>query len=373
MENIEQRTLKWDKEESICFAPGLIDLQVNGVNGTDFNDISLTKESVLNATEYLLSRGVTTYFPTVITNSDERIVKLFEILSEACDSYPLVKNTIGGFHLEGPFISPKEGAKGAHDVQYIKPPDWELFKKFQDAAKGNIKLITLSPEWEETPDFIMKCRENNVLVSMGHSLADAMQIKRAVDVGMSLSTHLGNGVPLMIKRHPNILWEQLAENKLTSMIIVDGHHLPDAFIKVVLRAKKDKVILVSDATCFAGKPPGVYDAFIGGQVVLNEEKRLSLKSNPDLLAGAAKDLLECVETMIKHNLASVEEAWKMASERVRDLLENQLGDFSINKEDRVEFKNIEDNIKIIKVIKNSQVVYEAASNSGQTVLKPSDH
>src|SRR5699024_4121009 len=132
-----------------------------------------------------------------------------------------------------------------------------------EAANGNIKLVTLTPEWKEAPNFIEKCRKNNVLVSMGHSLADTQEIKEAVEAGMSLSTHLGNGVPPVLKRHPNILWEQLAEDRLTSMIIADGHHLPDSFMEVVMRVKKENLILVSDMTRFAGMPPGEYETFIG--------------------------------------------------------------------------------------------------------------
>lgn len=357
MRNKKQAILQWDKEGSICSAPGLIDLQVNGVNGIDFNDVSLTKENVLEATQYLLSKGVTTYFPTVITNSDSRIIQLFETLSAAYESYPLVRKVVGGFHLEGPFISPGDGARGAHDIQYVKPPDWDVFTKYQKAAMGKIKLITLSPEWEETPDFIKKCREQGILVSMGHSLANTEQIQKAVDAGLMLSTHLGNGVPPMLKRHPNILWDQLAEDRLTAMIIADGHHLPDAFMKVVMKAKNEKVILVSDATRFAGMSPGNYKTFIGGDVVLSKDKRLSMKDGNGLLAGAAKDLLECVETLVEHELTTLENAWEMASKRVRNLLEKEIDGYSISSDDRVEFKIYRNKIEINKVFKNSEIVY----------------
>lgn len=346
-------------------ASGLIDLQVNGVNGVDFNDAALTKEDVRKATEYLLSRGVTTYFPTVITNSEEQIIQLFTILSEACDTYPLVRECVGGFHLEGPFISPKEGAKGAHDEQFIKPPEWNLFQKFQKAAKGNIKIITIAPEWEEAAGFIKKCRENGVLVSMGHSLANTSQINEAADAGMTLSTHLGNGIPLMLRRHPNMLWDQLAEDRLWSMLIADGHHLPDTFIKVVMKAKGDKVLLVSDTTRFAGMPPGEYETFIGGSIILDEEKKISLKGSGGLLAGAAKDLLECVETMVNHKLASIETAWEMASVRIHNMLACKNINLQNGKEDVVEFKKNKERISICKVIKNSKVVFESEALKGQ--------
>src|SRR5699024_497558 len=167
----------------------------------------------------------------------------------------------------------------------------------------------------------------------------------------------------MLKRHPNILWDQLAEDHLTSMIIADGHHLPDHFMKVVMQVKQENVILVSDMTRFAGMPPGEYETFIGGKVILNEEKKLALNDDSGLLAGAAKDLLECVETLTEHKLATLEEAWAMASVRVGNMLENLLDDFTIDAKDRVEFRKNGNKIEIQKVIKRNEIVYEKNNKS----------
>ena len=139
------------QENLYYVAPGLIDLQVNGINGIDFNDPSLTIKDLLAATQYLLSQGVTRFLPTVITNSDENIMQLLAVIHQACVTEPFVAECVPGIHLEGPFISPANGAKGAHDENYIKAPDWELFQKFQEASGGRIKLITLAPEWEGSP------------------------------------------------------------------------------------------------------------------------------------------------------------------------------------------------------------------------------
>lgn len=335
----------------VFIRPGLVDLQVNGVNGIDFNDVSLTPEDVLGASEYLLRKGVTQFFPTVITNSDEHIVRLFQTLAAACDTYPLVDAMVGGFHLEGPFISPKDGAKGAHDSKYIKAPDWAVFSLYQKAAKGRIKLVTIAPEWEGTSNFIKKCKENQVLVSMGHSLANTQEIRSATEAGLSLSTHLGNGVPLMIQRHPNMLWDQLAEEELTTMIIADGHHLPDSFMHIVLKVKKDKVILVSDATKFAGMAPGDYTTFIGGEVTLDRNGRLSIKGGDGLLAGAAKNLIECIETLLSRRLSSLDEAWHMATTAVHRLFEKNKVTLQNPMEDKVEFKMENNTIEVLRVHK----------------------
>lgn len=345
-------------EENMPFVgPGLIDLQINGINGIDFNNPALTIEDMVKATHYLLSKGITTFFPTVITNSNENILTIVRTIYSACLYDALVNDCIGGIHLEGPFISPQPGAKGAHDEQYIKPPDWELFNRFQEAAGGKIKIITLAPEWEGSCSFIQKCREHKVLVSIGHSMANAAHINRAIQAGASLSTHLGNAVPLLLPRHPNMIWDQLAAEELYACIITDGIHIPDSFIKVVMKAKGKTTLIVSDATCFAGMPPGEYQNHIGGTVVLDNEKRVSLKSTPGLLAGAAKTLLENVETLINHNLATLSDAWQMASTNVADMLAKNDDSFR-NENDIVLFQVNKGAIDIQHVIKKGKIVFE---------------
>jgi len=337
--------------------PGLIDLQINGINGIDFNTPSLTQEDILDATLYLLSQGITTFFPTVVTNSDENILKIIHTISQACISYPLVNECIGGIHLEGPFISPVDGAKGAHDKKYIKAPDSKLFNKFQEAAGGKIKLITIAPEWKGAYSFIRKCKDNCVLVSIGHSMANSEQIRRAVEAGASLSTHLGNAVPLLLPRHPNLIWDQLATEELYACIITDGLHIPDSFIKVVMKTKRENTILISDATCFTGMAPGEYQNHIGGTVILDKEKRVSLKGSAGLLAGAAKSLLENVETLIDHNLSTVCKAWQIASTNVANMLKKNDKTF-IHKNDLVIFQLNGKEIQIKRVIKKGKIVFE---------------
>lgn len=337
---------------------GLTDLQINGINGIDFNDTKLTQKDVVNATHYLLSQAVTTFLPTVITNSDDNIITLVRTIYEACKSDPLVEECVWGIHLEGPFISPKDGAKGAHDEKFIKAPDWELFSKFQEAAGGKIRLVTIAPEWEGSCSFIEKCRENGIIVAMGHSLANTEQISMAVKAGLTLSTHLGNGIPLLLKRHPNMIWDQLAADELYACIITDGIHTPDSFMKVVMKNKGKHTLVVSDATCYAGMPPGEYQSHIGKSVILDEDKRVSLKGSGGMLAGAAKSLLENVETLINHKLATLKEAWEMASINVADMLVKNDPSFYENNNDKVIFRLEGKDIVISTVIKNGKIVFE---------------
>lgn len=348
--------IKPSPEDNLLIGSGLIDLQVNGINGIDFNDSALTQQHVIDATHYLLSQGVTTFFPTVITNSDENILNIVRTIYNACLSDTLVNDCVGGIHLEGPFISKTQGAKGAHDEQYIKAPDWELFQKFQEAAGGTIKLITLAPEWDEAPAFIEKCTTQGIIVSIGHTMANAQQVARAINAGACMCTHLGNAVPLQMPRHPNILWELLAADELYASMITDGLHIPNSFIKVVMKTKGIKTIIVSDATCFTGMPPGEYQNHIGGTVILDDEKRISLKSSPGLLAGAAKSLLENIEFMVMNNLATPSEAWQMASTNALPLLAKTGIPFN-NTKDKVLFSIIENEIEVALVIKNYRIVF----------------
>ncbi|MHA4844985.1 N-acetylglucosamine-6-phosphate deacetylase [Flavitalea antarctica] len=337
-------------------APGLIDLQINGVNGIDFNDVSVTAQQVTDAAYYLLSQGITTFFPTLITNSEQNFSSILSTIRKACASDPLVNSCIAGIHLEGPFLSSVNGARGAHDERFLKLPDWQLFEGWQQAAEGRIKLVTVAPELEGAFDFIEKCRNHGIIVSIGHSMANFDQIQLAVKAGASLSTHLGNAVPLNIPRHPNILWDILATDQLYACIIADGLHVPDSFIKVVMKVKGEATLLVSDATCFAGMAPGEYQSPIGGSVILDAEKRVSLKTTPGLLAGAAKSLLENVETLTAHKLASLGEAWKMASVSVSDMVAKQ-GIRLPAGEDFVLFDVEGGKIRIKTVIKNKRIVF----------------
>jgi N-acetylglucosamine-6-phosphate deacetylase len=241
--------------------------------------------------------------------------------------------------------------------KYIKSPDWELFEKFQKAAGGKIKLVTIAPEREGAASFIEKCREQKVLVSIGHSIANSEQVATAVKAGASLSTHLGNAIPLLIPRHPNMIWDQLAADELYTCIIADGLHIPDSFIKVVMKTKGDKVLIVSDSTCFTVMPRGEYKNHIGGSVILDEEKRVSLKSTPGLLAGAAKTLLENVVTLVGHRLATIGEAWQMASANVLRMLLKSDTTFS-DEIDLVVFELNESEVRVKTVIKRGRMVFE---------------
>lgn len=327
-------TVKWDKEliTDIRYrtaeagaalpyiAPGLVDIQINGYGGFDFNTWPYQEELFEVLPQLLLRGGVTTFCPTVVTNSPQRITEFLSALYRGCREYPLMGSMIAGIHLEGPFISPEDGPRGAHNRSFVRSPDWELFCEWQEAAGGLIKLVTLSPEWPSTADFIYRCTQAGVVTAIGHTAAEPGQIQEAVAAGARLSTHLGNGAHIMLPRHPNYIWEQLAQDDLGISLISDGFHLPDSVLKVFLRAKGDRALLVSDATSFSGLPPGKYSTHIGGQVVLTPDGKLHLASHPDLLAGSVQSLSQGVYNLAIKKLAALSVAWEMASLRPAALL-----------------------------------------------------
>src|SRR5699024_717401 len=153
---------------------------------------------------------------------------------------------------------------------------WQEFVKLQESAEGKIKIITISPEYDSAVDFIKQATKENVKVAIGHTAATSAQIRRAVEAGAVLSTHLGNGAHVTLPRHPNYIWDQLAEENLWASVISDGHHLPTNVLNVFNKVKEEKMILISDSVALAGKEPGNYKTAVGGEVTLTEKGKLHL-------------------------------------------------------------------------------------------------
>lgn len=217
-----------------------------------------------------------------------------------------------GFHVEGPHISPEHGPRGAHPVEWVRPPDLDEYRRWQEAARGRIRLITLSPEWAEAPRYIERITADGVVASIGHTRATTEQIADAVNAGATLSTHLGNGAHSILPRHPNYLWDQLAEDRLMADFIVDGIHLGPAFLKASIRAKGiERCVLVTDASTPAGAAPGRY--YLGEQPVdLTRDGRVVL-ADTDRLAGSALEMTTGVANLMRIAGLTLGEAVRMAS------------------------------------------------------------
>lgn len=269
-------------------APGLIDLQVNGYRGHDCNGDQVCADSIAAITQALAGEGVVTWVPTIITASEEAICAGLHAVQQARAMDPMIARAIPYCHVEGPFLSDADGPRGAHDRDQIRPVDADEVARWR--LHGPVGVVTVSPHWPHSATAIARIVDMGIAVSIGHTHADPSQITAAVDAGASLSTHLGNGIFSVLPRHPNPIWTQLAEDRLTAGLIGDGHHLPMDTLVSMIRAKGvDRCFLVSDSVALAGSPAGIYDTPVGGRVELTTDGRL-LTHGTDLLAGAGVGL-----------------------------------------------------------------------------------
>ena len=286
--------------------PGLFDLQVNGFAGVDFNAAGLTADAIAVALERLRATGVTRCLPTLITGPFDRFAAAARVIAGVRDG------AIAGIHMEGPYLSPEDGARGAHPAEHLRAADADDFTRRQDAAGGRIVLVTLAPEVPGALALIEHLVSNHVRVAIGHTAATPQQIAAAIAAGARLATHLGNGCAQLLPRHPNPIWELLAADDVLASLIVDGHHLPPATVKAMVRAKGvARTILVSDAIAAAGCAAGQYS--IGGVAcVLGTDGRVSLPGTP-YLAGSSLTLDRAIANTVRITALPIDDVVPMAS------------------------------------------------------------
>jgi N-acetylglucosamine-6-phosphate deacetylase len=232
-------------------------------------------------------------------------------LSRAKDSLP-EGDAIDGFHVEGPYISGADGPRGAHPRRWVRQPCFDEFRRWQEASRNRIRIVTLAPEWPQALDYIEKVAAEGVQVAIGHTEATARQIADAVAAGATLSTHLGNGAHAVLRRHPNYIWEQLADDRLMADFIVDGIHLDASFLTVALRAKGiARSVLVTDAAPPAGAPPGRYR--LGEQEVDHTPDGRVVLAGQDRLAGSALRMDRAIGNVMRLGGVSLADAVRMAT------------------------------------------------------------
>ena len=305
-------TVTYSNEPSdVYLAPGWIDIQVNGFAAVDYNNPATPHEEIGRSVGVLLSTGVTRFYPTVITGAPDSMAGALRNLAAARESLALGE-IMDGFHVEGPHISPEDGPRGAHPRQWVRKPDLEEYARWQEATNGRIRIVTLAPEWPEAVRYIEQITRDGVVAAIGHTRATAAQIADAVSAGATLSTHLGNGADSVMRRHPNYIWDQLAEDRLIADFIVDGIHLDTAFLKVALRAKTlERAVLVTDAAPPASAAPGRY--YIGEQAVdLSADQRVTL-AGQDRLAGSALRMDRGIENLVRLAGLSLSDAVRLAT------------------------------------------------------------
>jgi len=348
-------------DEGLIIAPGLIDNQVNGFAGISFTfgGGTLSGDDVKKATEELWKAGVTTYLPTLTTNSHELLLKNFSVLGKLKDD-PALLGSIPGFHLEGPYISPVDGYRGAHPLMHVRKPDWKEFLTLNKAAGNGIIHVTIAPEVEGAMDFIDKCKAAGIVVALGHHNGNAQQVTEAIERGARIATHLGNGCANMINRHINPLWPQLSDDRLMISIIGDGFHLNPEEIRVFYKVKgPEKTIITSDVTSFASLNPGKYITEEGETIELTPEGMLRYPAQ-NVLYGSASPVKKGVVNVMKVTGCSLAEAIRMTSFNPAKLYGlDDRGEIAKGKRaDIILFKLINDEMVIKKTYVRGNLVYK---------------
>lgn len=239
---------------------GIFDIQVNGYGGIDFNSDDLTAEALHTACLKLQEHGVANILATIITEKCDVMQQRLRRLVELRERDSLTMSMIKGFHIEGPFISPIDGYRGAHPFDAVMPASVEVMQSLLDAAGGLTHIVTLAPEHDAGCQTIAYLAKQNISVSAGHSNASLEELKAAIDAGLTMYTHLGNGCPALMPRHDNIIQRVLSlHDHLWLCFIADGVHVPMFALKNYLAvAGVDRCIVTTDAIAPAGLGPGTY-------------------------------------------------------------------------------------------------------------------
>ena len=237
----------------------LFDFQVNGFGGVDFQQDDLSRSALRQAVRCLRAHGVGAIFATLITDEVDRLCRRLEHLENLCQEDPEISGMMAGYHLEGPWLSPEPGFRGAHPPEAMHAPDRVEFDRLQAAARGRVRLVTLAPEWPGSADFIAAVAGCGVSVALGHTNASESDIDAAIGAGARFCTHLGNAVPALLPRYGNVIQRLLARDELTACLIPDGVHLPPFVLQNFFRAKPPgRVLFTTDAMAGAAAPPGRY-------------------------------------------------------------------------------------------------------------------
>ena len=235
------------------------DFQVNGFAGVDFQSDDLSAAELDRAVAALRRHGVAAIFATLITENVDSLCRRLENFERLCAASPAARRTIAGYHIEGPWLNPQPGYRGAHPADAMHAPSVAEFDRLQAAARGRVKLVTLAPEWPGSPDCIAAMTRAGVDVSLGHTDASEADIDAAIRAGARFCTHVGNGTPLQLHRHDNVVQRLLARDELIACFIPDGVHLPPFVLKNFVRAKPPgRVLFTTDCMSGAGAGPGRY-------------------------------------------------------------------------------------------------------------------
>ncbi len=264
----------------------LFDIQVNGFAGVDFQQPDLSAADLRRAVDGLAAHETPRFFLTLITDGIDSLGAKLKNLERLRSVDPVVGEAVCGYHIEGPWLSPEPGYRGAHDPQHMCAPNISGFDRLQEAAGGHIKLLTLAPELPGSAHVIRHVVCSGVQVALGHTNASDADIDKAIEAGAMFCTHLGNGVPAEMHRHNNVTQRLLARDELTAFFIPDGIHLPPFVLKNFFRAKpRGKALFTTDCMAAAGASPGLY-RLLNNVLEVTEDRIVRVPGSPTF-AGSA--------------------------------------------------------------------------------------
>jgi N-acetylglucosamine-6-phosphate deacetylase len=348
--------------EDVSIAPGFIDIQVNGFAGIDINHPNFRGDDLVDVCRQLLSTGVTRFCPTLITADPKQLGRHIKEIRLSCKRHPLVRSMVLGIHLEGPHINPADGPRGAHPRAHVTLPDWSKFEHLLKLGQGLVKMVTLAPEMPGGLSFIQRATKAGLVVGIGHCNPEPNTIDDAVLAGARISTHLGNGTHQMLDRHQNFMQKQLAHDGLMASIICDGAHLPDYFVKNVVRAKgKSRVILISDATAASHTGAGQYT--LGElEIEAGDDGVLRLAGTP-YLTGSTLTMDKAIGNCAEFSGITLASAINMATVNPAGLFDSINGKLEVGQRaDLVVFKVKGKEIRIQQVYLAGRLVHPSEDN-----------
>jgi N-acetylglucosamine-6-phosphate deacetylase len=259
---------------------------------------------------FLARRGTGHYLPTTVTASIDDTLRALESLAGAIER-PTSENeaTPIGIHLEGPFLSHTK--RGVHPEALLQRPSAELFDRFQQAARGHIRLLTIAPEIPGALDLIAHATAQGVRVSMGHSNATEVEAKAGLDAGAVSATHTFNAMRAIDHREPGIAGVVLDKRGLYAELICDGIHVAPAMVRLWLRAKGERAILVTDGIAATGMPDGPYT--LAGVPIIVADGKASVTGAPETLAGSVLTLNRAVQNLQDFTMCGLDQAVRCAS------------------------------------------------------------
>lgn len=295
----------------------LCDLQVNGYGGVDFNSDNLSLDDFRSACEQIAASGVATFLPTIITADLDLMAARLQRLVEFRDQLPEFHGLVAGWHVEGPFISSESGYVGAHPARSVCLPSIDRAQRLCDAGGGLVRIVTLAPEFDAKGATTRWLADQGVVVSAGHCNPTLDDLLSAIDHGLTMFTHLGNGCPLELHRHDNIIQRVLSlRDRLWICFIADGVHVPYAALGNYLSlVGTGRAIVVSDAIAAAGKGPGEY--WLGERQVHVDQQLATWSADRRHLVGSATPLSTARQNLVDHLPITSEAATRLVGENPR--------------------------------------------------------